>query len=349
VPELEFVLPGDPETRTGGYEYDRRIVAGLRALGWTVRVHALPGDWPSPSATDRAEAARRFAALPDGARVVVDGLAFGTLPEVAAAQAARLRLVALVHHPLAEETGIAAATAERLAASERAALSAARRVVVTSAPTAVTLTDYGVEPSRCVVIEPGTDAAPTARGTGSAGPPLLLVVATLTPRKGHALLFEALAGLTDRAWRLECVGSDQRDPATAAALRAQVATSGLADRIALRGEAGPEGIAAAYDGADLFVWPSLYEGYGMALAEALAHGLPVVATRVGAAAALVGDDAGLLVPPGDVAALHAALARWLDEPSLREQCAAGAARARARLPRWDQACAGFAQVLEALA
>lgn len=345
--QLEFVLPGDPETRTGGYGYDRRIVAGLRALGWTVRVHALPGDWPSPSAADRADAARCFEALPDGARVVVDGLAFGALPEVAAAHAARLRLVALVHHPLAEETGLAPAVADHLAASERAALAAARRVVVTSAATAATLVGYGVEPGRCVVIEPGTDTGPLARGSGG-GTPVLLTVATLTPRKGHAVLFEALAGLTDRAWRLECVGSEQRDPATAATLRTGLAALGLADRVRLRGEAGPEALAAAYERADLFVWPSLYEGYGMALAEALAHGLPVVAARVGAADALVGDDAGLLVPPGDVVALRAALARWLDEPALRQRCAAGAARARARLPRWDQACADFAQVLEAL-
>jgi glycosyltransferase involved in cell wall biosynthesis len=347
VPRLEFVLPGDPETRTGGYEYDRRIVAGLRALGWTVNVHALPGDWPSPSAGDRAEAARRFAALPDGARVLVDGLAFGVLPEVAAAQAARLRMVALVHHPLAEETGLTPADVRRLADSERTALGAARRVVVTSTPTAATLAGYGVEPGRCAVVEPGTDAAPQARGSGTAAP-VLLTVATLTPRKGHALLIQALAGLADRAWRLECVGSEQRDPATAAALRAQIAACGLADRVILRGETGPEGLAAAYDGADLFVWPSLYEGYGMALAEALAHGVPVVATQVGAARALVGDDAGLLVPPGDVDALRAALARWLDDPRLREQCAAGAARERARLPRWEQACATLAQVLEAL-
>jgi glycosyltransferase involved in cell wall biosynthesis len=347
MPRLEFVLPGDPETRTGGYEYDRRIVAGLRALGWDVRVHALAGAWPAPSAAERADAARRFAALPDGARVLVDGLAFGALPEVAAAHAARLRLVALVHHPLAEETGLTSAVAERLAASERAALGAARRVVVTSAPTAATLAGYGVEPDRCVVVEPGTDAAPQARGSGAAAP-VLLTVATLTPRKGHALLFEALSGLADRAWQLACVGSDERDPATAAALRTQIAASGLADRIMLRGETGPEGLAAAYDGADLFVAPSLYEGYGMALAEALAHGLPVVATRVGAAAALVGDDAGLLVPPGDVAALRGALARLLDEPRLRRHYADGAARARTRLPRWEQACATLAQVLEAL-
>jgi len=347
VPDLEFVLPGDPETRTGGYEYDRRVVAGLRSLGWNVRVHVLDGAYPVPSPAERAEAARRLAALPEGARVLVDGLAFGALPELAAAEAARLRLVALVHHPLAEETGLTPAVARRLAASERAALAAAWRVIVTSAPTAAALSGYGVEPGRCVVVEPGTDVAPLACGSGGATP-VLLSVATLTPRKGHAVLLEALAGVRDRTWRLECVGSDQREVASSARLRARAEALGLSGRVAFRGETGPEVLAAAYDGADLFVSPSLHEGYGMALAEALARGLPVIATRTGAAETLVGEDAGLLVPPGDGAALRAALARLLDDPGLRRRCAEGAARVRARLPRWDQACADLARVLEAV-
>lgn len=347
MPDLEFVLPGDPETRTGGYEYDRRVVAGLRSLGWNVRVHAFDGAYPAPTAAERSAAARRLAALPDGARVVVDGLAFGALPEVAVAEAARLSLVALVHHPLAEETGLSPAEATRLAASERTALGAARRVIATSAPTAAALGRYGVDAGRCVVVEPGTDAAPLARGSG--GPVAgLLAVATLTPRKGHALLLEALAGLADRAWRLECVGSDRRDAATSAQLRARAERLGLSGRVSFRGEAVPAVVAAAYDGADLFVSPSLYEGYGMALAEALARGLPVVATRVGAAETLVGQTAGLLVPPGDVEALREALARLLDDPLRRRRCAEGAARVRAQLPRWDEASARFAQALEAV-
>ncbi len=263
------------------------------------------------------------------------------------AEAARLRLVALVHHPLAEETGLSAAEASRLAAAERAALGAARRVIVTSAPTAVALGAYGVEPGRCIVVEPGADAAPLARGSGTATP-VLLTVATLTPRKGHAVLLEALAGLADRAWRLECLGSDQRDAATAEALRARADAPGLSGRVCFRGEIGPQALAAAYDRADLFVSPSLYEGYGMALAEALARGLPAVATRTGAAEALVGGDAGLLVPPGDVASLRRSLARLLDDPGVLRRCAEGARRARARLPRWEDACARIAQAMETM-
>lgn len=344
---LEFVLPGDPRTRTGGYEYDRRIVDGLRALGWAVRVHSLDGAWPQPAATAVEAADRRFAAFADGALVVVDGLAFGALPSVAAAHAARLRLVALVHHPLAAESGISAEAAAQLEASERAALSRTRRVVVTSGSTAQALREYDVPPASLVVIEPGTDPAPLARGSG--GPEVrLLSVATLTPRKGHARLFDALAGLADRSWRLDCVGSAQRDPATAEQLAERLGRLGIAGRVRLRGELEPDALAAAYLAADAFVSPASYEGYGMAIAEALAHGLPVVATRTGAAPDLLADGAGLLVPPDDVPALRGALALMFDDATLRARCAMAAAHTRERLPRWEGSCARLAAVLAAV-
>lgn len=345
---LEFVLPGDPRTRTGGYEYDRRIVDGLRALGWIVRVHSLDGAWPRPAAVAVAAAERRFAALPDGALVAVDGLAFGALPSVAAAHASRLRLVALVHHPLAAESGIAPQAAADLAASERAALAGARLVVVTSASTAEALLAYDVPPARLVVIEPGTDPAPLARGSGGERV-RLLCVATLTPRKGHAHLFDALAGLVSRAWTLDCVGSAQRDPVTAAALATRLERLGISGRVRLLGEIEPDALAAAYLAADAFVSAASYEGYGMAIAEALAHGLPVVATRTGAAPSLLADGAGLLVPPDDVAALRAALARVVGDAALRAACATAAASARRRLPRWEDSGARLAAALAAVA
>ena len=345
---LELVLPGDPATRTGGYGYDRRIVAGLRSLGWSVRVHSLAGAYPHPADGDRAAAAQCFAALPDGALVLVDGLAYGALPEVAAREARRLRLVALVHHPLAAETGLAAAARERLLRAEREALAAARRVVVTGRGTATALREYDVAADRIVVVEPGTDPARPARGSGRAAPHLLYV-ATLTPRKAHGTLLEALAPLAAAPWTLDCVGSTGRDPACAARVSQQLHALGLAGRVRLRGELDDAALEAAWDGADLYVSAALYEGYGMALAEALARGLPVVATRVGAAAELVSPEAGRLVPPGDPEALRAVLAPLLVDPALRNVSAAGARRAAERLPRWEDACARLAEALGAIA
>ncbi len=350
---IDFVVPGDPATATGGYLYDRRIVAGLRELGRDVVVQRLLDGFPWPDAAALRAADALFTALPDGRTVVVDGLAFGALPDAAARHAARLRLVALVHHPLALETGLSASQAVQLADGERRALAHACRVITTSAATARLLAaDYGVAMARIDVVEPGTDAAPLARaGRLLAGDDVLelLCVATLTPRKGHHWLFEALAPLRDRRWRLVCVGSAERDAATAAALRAQLRALQLGERVVLAGEAGAAQLAEHYRRADVFVLASAFEGYGMAFAEALAHGLPVVGMRGGAVAETVPVEAGLLVAPGDVAGLSAALARVLDDAAERERLACGARAHRARLPGWRTSAAAFARALDRVA
>lgn len=351
VRKLVFVVPGDLGSLTGGYGYDRQIVAGLSAAGRAVEVVALDAGFPSPDAATLDRAAQQMAAILDGALVVVDGLAFGAMPRLAEQHAARLRWVALVHHPLALETGLTPAQGRALFDSERRALVTARGVIVTSAATARELTRYGVAAEWVHVVTPGTDPAPLAAGSGveSASRGLsFLCVASLIPRKGHAVLIEALSGLQDRAWTLHCVGSTTRDPDTANALRTSIAGHGLGDRVRLHGEVPASVLQSIYGQADAVVLPSFFEGYGMALAEALAHGLPVVSTTAGAIPDTVPHDAGVLVPPGDAIALRAALAALLDEPALRARLAAGARAARAVLPTWPQAVARFAAALESL-
>lgn len=343
-----LLFPGDWHALTGGYGYDRRIVAGLRENGWQVEVLALDASFPRPTADAQAKAERAVAALPDGTLVIADGLAFGAMPEIAQRHARRLRWVALVHHPLHLETGLGDAQREALFASEGRALAAARRVVVTSAATAGHLAAFDVPPDRIAVVEPGCDPAPLAAGSGE-GSLNLLCVATLTPRKGHTLLLAALAGLRDRVWTLHCVGSLARDAATAAQVREAIDTLGLRSRVHLHGELDAAALARRYDTADAFVLASHFEGYGMVFAEALAHGLPVIGTRTGAAAQLVPPEAGVLVPPGDASALRDALAALIDDPVHRAALVHGARAARAGLPSWPDACARFTAVLDSLA
>lgn len=348
---IVFMLPGALEGNSGGTIYDRRIVEGLRRARWQVDLLALAGGFPWPDGAARDEAARRVAQLPDAAWVVADGLAFGALPDIALHHARRLRWVALVHHPLALETGLDTARRQQLLDSERGALATARGVIVTSATTAAALADYGLAPARIHIVEPGTTPAPLAAGSADAGHGALctlLCVASLTPRKGHALLLDALAGLQDRSWTLHCVGDTQRDGATTKNLRARIAALGLAQRVLLHGELTSAALQAMYARADAFVLASYYEGYGMALAEALARGLPVISTTGGAIADTVPADAGVLVAPGDSSALRAALARLLDEPHWRAALAAGARRARARLHDWPVAVGHFAAALDAI-
>jgi glycosyltransferase involved in cell wall biosynthesis len=344
---LVLAYPGDLETRTGGYAYDRRLALELEARGWRVERLSLPKGFPFPTGAELAATAAAFSALPAGATVLVDGLALGAMPEIAAEASTRLDLVALVHHPLCLETGLGAEGLAALAASERAALARARAVLVTSPSTAASARDLlGIPAGRITVAVPGTDPAPAARGSGGRR---LVCVGTVIPRKGHLVLVEALAGLADLDWELLCAGSTERDPATAAAVRARIDALGLRDRVRLLGELDPDELADLYDRADLCVSASSHEGYGMALAEALARGLPVVAAAGGAVADTVPPAAGLLVPTGDAGALRSALRRFLSEPALAARLRAGALAARRHLPSWADTAARVERALTAAA
>jgi glycosyltransferase involved in cell wall biosynthesis len=346
--DLTFLVPGSLDTPTGGYAYDRRIIDGLRRRGWRVDVPPMEGSFPFPTDAARRAAQDALAAVPDDRLVLVDGLAFGALPDEAALHARRLRLVALVHHPLGAETGLDPAAAAALEQSERRALAHARHVVVTSDATAQMLEAFAVTRNRVSVVNPGTDPAEEARGSGGSAVHLLCV-ATLIPRKGHALLIRALASLRDLPWVLRCVGSADRDETTAGELQRLIVQEQLADRMTLAGERSGDALAAEYHTTDVFVLPTLYEGYGMVVAEALARGLPVVATRTGAIASLVDEDSGLVVPPGDVHALAEALSQIIADSAVRARLTAGARRARRRLPTWEHAASQMAGVLERVA
>ncbi len=346
VREVAFAVPGDLATPTGGYAYDRRIIAGLSALGWRVEVCNLGDGFPRPTAQARAVANAKLAAVPRGRAIVVDGLAFGVLPEAAVALRASHPLVALVHHPLALESGLSKDASASLQASERAALDGARHVITTSAATArVLAADYGVAEDRLSVVEPGTDRTavqPRRRNDTMT----LLAVGAVVERKGYDVLIAALAKLKQLPWRLVIAGDCGRSPQAFARLEGDIARFGLADRVSLLGAVGTEELATLYASADLFVLPSRFEGYGMAYAEAIAHGVPVIGTTAGAIPETVPASAGVLVPPDDVAALATALRRLIESPSDREQLAAGARAVR--FPSWSDQAARFAQVLDRL-
>ena len=351
---MQFLISGSLAEATGGYHYDRRLIAGLRALGWRVDVRSLASQ----------DADEVLASLCDDELVVIDGLALGTMPEVAAKHASRLRLIALIHHPLALESGLSPAVADQLRRSEEAALKCVRHVIVTSAFTRDALVPYGVQPSLVSVVEPGTDVGPVgvARGCARAGADgtrdvehvprggsfQLLCVATVTPRKGHDVLIEALASLRHLDWRLVCAGSTTRSPVTVETLHWKIQAAGLGDRVSVVGEIDALALEQSFAEADLFVLPTLYEGYGMVVAEALAHGLPVIASRTGAIPDLVLPDAGFVVNPGDTKALGEALSRVLTDKSVYTSLAEGAYSARERLPTWAAACERAAAVLDAV-
>jgi len=345
---LLFAIPGDLYARTGGYAYDRRVLAALLSCGVEVVHCALPGGFPNPSAQEVAESVTAI----NGARragdvVLIDGLAFGALPE-SAIRSISDPIIALCHHPLCLERGLDPERSAALWESERRALALAAQVIVTSSHTGVLLArDFAVPERRITVATPGTDPSQRARGSGGAS--ALLAVGAIIPRKAFDLIVEALAGLVDLDWRLRIVGGDAQSPPTARELDRLIEASHLGARIERLDELSTEQLDRLFDASDLFVSASHYEGFGMALAEALAHGLPIVTTTGGAAADTIPDSAAIKVAPGDVEALRDALRSLIADSSLRSRLAEASWREGQALPRWEDATRIIARVALSIA
>ncbi|MDI4663388.1 glycosyltransferase family 4 protein [Xanthobacter autotrophicus] len=339
---VALVHPGPLDTPTGGYAYDRRVLAELRKTGVDIAPLSLDGAFPTPSGAEVDAALARLAATPPDTLLLGDGLAFGALPADRLKALGR-RLVALVHHPLALETGLSADLADQLFASEKAVLNAADAVVTVSPETGRTLVArYGVSRERLTLAVPGTE--PMARVPADGEPPRLIAVGSLTPRKGYDILFDALDMIADLDFSLAIAGASHLDPVTAERVAARAAAAPRGN-VRLLGQLDRADLDAAYEEADIFVHPSLYEGYGMVLAEAMRRGLPVVCTTGGAAGETVPDGAGLKVPPGDAVALAEALRSLIADPARRRSYADAAFAAGQQLPSWADTAAIVGRVL----
>ncbi len=345
-PELYFVIPGELQTLTGGYAYDRELIRALQAAG--IRVHhvVLSSRFPAPDAAALTDAGAKMAAIPDHALVMIDGLAYGVMDAIAEQEHQRLNIIALCHHPLALESGLDADLANTLFRSEKKALALACAVVVTSPATAALLKNrFDIAPENITVALPGTRKRSFAPCRGN--PPRLLTVATLTRRKAHDVLITALSQIQDLAWSARIVGGDHFDPAWSGFVKNKSITLGLDHRVHFTGSI--DDLNAEYTAADIFVLPSRFEGYGMVFAEALSFGLPVVAAHAGAVPDVVPASAGMLVPADDADALAAALRSILSQPERLQALRHGAQAAAAELPDWQDTAARVIRVLQTVA
>jgi glycosyltransferase involved in cell wall biosynthesis len=347
-PHLAFGVPGDLNTPTGGYGYDRRIIYELRQLGWKVDVIDVGDGFPFPSAAQRATALSVLSTVPIDRLTILDGLAFGALPEAGANRAGG-PLIALVHQPLALDPGLDPGQARTFRETERAALATAAHVVATSEATArILVGEYEVPPERITVVRPGNDTVQQA-GHREDGVVRLLSVGSVVPVKGYDVLIAAVAKLTDLPWQLTIAGDRTRHPAAATQLDADIAAYGLTDRIKVLGAVPPERVTELYLASDVFVLASRFEGYGMALTEAISHGLPVVSTSVGAIPDTVPAGTGLLVPPDDITALAEALSCLICDHAERRRLGKNARAAAAAFPTWEDSARLFAGAIGTVA
>ena len=346
---VHVVVPAgfdDPGQPTGGNIYDRRVCAGLAEAGWEVLVATVGAAWPVPDSGARAELARIVSDIPDDEIALIDGLIASPTAAQLLPHAGRIRMTVLLHMPLATAVDTRPdASAQR---SERVVLRAATGVVVTSEWTRQqVLTRYEIPACRVHVARPGVDrvAAPARPVRGD-----LICVGSLGRHKGQDLLVEALAELGDLDWHCVLAGPLDRDPDFVDQLQARITRLGYGHRVRLTGVLTGAALSQAYTTADLLVAPSRSETYGMAVAEALAHGLPVIAAAVGGLPEALGYSTdgtrpGQLIPAGDPAALAAAIADWLGDERHRHRLRAAARSRRSTLRGWEQTTQEIANAL----
>ena len=349
--QLIFVYPGDLNSPTGGYAYDRQIIAGLKSLGWEIQLIGLGEGYPFPNPAQAEDAKAQLQGLTPRVPMVIDGLALGALPEVAAYVADHHPLIALIQHPLAFEFGLSEEQAALLKQSETEALRHASGVIANSPATARDLNQhYGVPIDRIAVVLPGTDRRVdqwerSQITNGKRDAVRLLSVGSIIPRKGFHDLLAALAPLADLPWTLSIAGDTTRNTGAFEQLIGDITRFGFSGRVQVLGAVSDSELDILYTQADAFVLASLFEGYGMVYAEAMAYGLPIIATNAGAIPDTVPSEAGLLVSPGDVPALTLALKTVIEDAPYRERLSSGALRAAAQQPTWDQAAQQFAAAL----
>ncbi|HET9018606.1 MAG TPA: glycosyltransferase family 4 protein [Acetobacteraceae bacterium] len=340
---LALLVPGPFDTVSGGYGYDRAVVAGLRAAGFDVEVLELTGRHPLPDAAAESSARACWARVAPDAVPIIDGLALPAFAQLADGLAAR-GAVGLIHHPTALEPDRSEADREMLRRAERFLFASLHRILVTSDSTAERLADeFAVVRDRIAVVVPGTNPAPRSAGSGGPGC-AILSVGVITPRKGHDVLMRALARLPDLDWHLTIAGG-ARDIEHAGMLHELAAELAITARVTFAGEVVDDALEALWRRTDLLALATRCEGYGMAIAEALRRGVPVAVTDGGAAGALVTPQTGVVVAVGDDAALSRALRRLIFDRPLREEMRAAAWDAGQKLPDWTTQATAFAAAL----
>lgn len=341
-----FAIPGDLASPTGGYTYARKVLP-LLAETIDISVCSLPGNFPFPSEGDlrATSASLKICDGPDKL-ILFDGLAYGAIP-LNILRELDARIVALVHHPLGFEQGLSEEQKRRLLEAEKNALALANQVIVSSGATASVLAAlFDIPQDRITVAEPGILRGERAPGTPPGQPLHIVSVGAVTPRKGFEVLVDALDAVWSLEWRATIAGALDRSPGTVTAVRNKIADFGLSDRVKFVGSMDEGAISSLYASGDIFALASYYEGYGMAFAEAMAHGLPIVASGDGAVKDTVPEAAGVICPAGDARSFAGALHRMLSDPPFRKSKAEGAWRYGQTLPDWRKTASIIADVLK---
>ena len=336
--KLGFVIPGSLEAPTGGTRYDREVLKRLPAFGILAEPLLLSGNYPRPSAEDRVKSAQIMAGS-DCDVLLIDGLAFGVFTEVEF-QALTKPYSVLLHHPLADETGLDRAEAQSFYEQEKANLRHAGAVIVTSASTKerlnkiydvkndiITFAEPAVATKNSLQVKSPLSADRTAR---------MLSVGAISPRKNYGLVLKALSFLTSHQPWIWQIAGRLDDEHESTALKNLSLELGLSNRVEWLGSVSETFLAGLYQNSDFLLFPSCYEGYGMALDESLSFGVPVLASdQIPSANKAYGAAVKRLDPqkPED---WKFAIEMWLNGKDEYLKACKSAVKVMNSLPDWDQ-------------
>lgn len=353
--KIGLIIYGSLDTLSGGYLYDRQLVAALRRRGHTVDVYSMPWRTYANHLADNVDS-RWLGRLVDAPvdLWLQDELNHPSLFWVnrRLRAATHAPIVTVVHHLRCSEEH-PAPLLRIYRRVERAYLQTVDALLANSRTTLATVEALGIERPAHVAwpaadhLEPDAtiDAASIAARALLGGPLRILFVGNVIPRKGLHLLVDALAR-SDAPWTLSVVGQLAVDSGYARRVVAQARTQGLLPHIRFLGRLDDAALVDAYRSHHVLAVPS-YEGFGIAYLEAQRFGLPVIALTTGAAReAILDGQTGYLVEPGDAAAIARHLARLeADRPLLAGM--GMAARLRYELhPTWAASMDGAVRWLE---
>lgn len=339
---IVYLSSDDYARLTGGFVYNSRLVEALSAQAAKLTRLSVPVAFPTIVGAGRERLAANFASLPPGSLLLSDHLHIADLAPLLRARP--FRVASVFHHSRTIEDRANGQPADREA--ERRGFDVCDAVIVTSDATRDYLMSHYAVPSRRIVVAiPGNERS--VRSAGPAGGARnILTLGAVIPRKRQDYLLEVAARLRMAGWRWRIVGDLGRDPNYVARLRRRIAEAHLAGAVELLGSVDDPELERLWAESSLLVAASLYEGYGMAVAEALRHGVPVVTTESGAVATWA--SAGVVMAPADNAAGFAALVDGLvGDPAALARLGDEAWRFGASLPGWDDTFAGIATRLTA--
>jgi len=349
-PTVLFLIPGDMQRQTGGSLYNKKLAEGLTERGFRLELATLP-DLPYLAGLAVGMVIAPLILIRLAIRkydvVIEDGWAHPTTFafNLVCWLTGRVRLVMIVHQVRCRATKPPLRFIVRM--FERIALRSARLIVTVSDFISSEVERLVGSNERIALARPGSALLPDTEcmPEESGDEPLrLLFVGNCTPVKGLDHLIEALTLLRDIHLRLDIVGDVSFEPRYYKRLARRAKALGMTERVTFHGAISHEVLGRFYSRADIFTFPSLYEGYGIVLAEAMQAGLPIVATRIGPVNEIVRkEENALLVPPADSTALAGAIRRLAIDPILRVSFGRRSRELAGSLPTWKETCDSVCQ------